>query len=295
MGQVGVCEEQPGARPRSGCAQRPPRRLGRAVAARSVTAHLPPVPSSQFGSPATFQPRVDTSYGSVAATPSFLPKSDFSQVGDSSPSRPGPWALLPPGAAPWTAAGHRLLLRHGEARGLSLRLGLPSDVRVEVVSPSVQPGRRSCAGRRAVPLPVTGAQRPRAVRGWAGPSGRPVRAPQAQRLALWRCSVRGKGPQAARPLRQSETHTTVSVRRRTGRPLRAWHAPAHPPPWGHGSAQPRGLTPGVFSRRSPKAKPRKTNPGKGAAVPCVGTLGSPRPSARTAPPSGGTNPRPIGE
>ncbi|XP_039694932.1 protein strawberry notch homolog 2 [Pteropus medius] len=33
----------------------------------------------QFGSPASFQPRVDTSYGPVAATPSFLPKSDFSQ------------------------------------------------------------------------------------------------------------------------------------------------------------------------------------------------------------------------
>lgn len=90
-------------------------------------------------------------------------------------------------------------------------------------------------------------------------------------------------------------HATVSVCFRTGRPLKAWHIPAHPPPWGHGSAQSRDLTPGIFPRQSPKAKFLKTNRGKGAPALCLGTLGSPRPSSCAVPPSGGTVLRPVRE
>lgn len=53
-------------------------------------------PSSQFVNSASLflDQRVDTSYGHVATTPSFQPKSDFPQVGDSNPSCP----LSPPEA-----------------------------------------------------------------------------------------------------------------------------------------------------------------------------------------------------
>lgn len=59
---------------------------------------FPPTPypafsseSHQFMNSTSFlldQPCTDTSYGHTAATPSFLPKSDFPQVGDFSPWGP---------------------------------------------------------------------------------------------------------------------------------------------------------------------------------------------------------------
>lgn len=130
--------------------------------------------------------------------------------------------------------------------------------------------------------------------GWPSPcphctrSGRParapVRAPQPQHPPRWRRSVWGEGPQAPQPLRQSETHHS-GCPSLTGRPWRVWHAPAYPPPRGHGSAQPRSLAPG--SSHGAPQKPNSARRIMGRGLPCsAGGPRSPRPSVRTAPPSG---------
>lgn len=61
------------------------------------------------------QPCADTSYSHAAATPSFLPKSDFPQVGDSSPQGPVPARTQDPAVCQGgteDSAGPQIVWRH---------------------------------------------------------------------------------------------------------------------------------------------------------------------------------------
>lgn len=92
-----------GRRPRACTAARA---VGRAASPPPLTAACPSLPpSSQFVNSTSFivgQPCVDTSYGPMATTSSFLPKiGDFSQVGELQSEAPLPH----PRAAPTASAG----------------------------------------------------------------------------------------------------------------------------------------------------------------------------------------------